>query len=422
MRRHILLSFVPLFSLVAIPQAAAQDLQTAITDALAHSPAMDEAAAQEAAAKAGLDRAKSEANPLLRVEGSVGTGRIDNGGFFGFTAANTTPLALQATGEMPLFTGGRISAAVDQARGGLEIARLQSEQARLQTVVNAVSTYADVLASRKLAARYRKLVDALVEVERQAGLRFESGEIPNTDLAQARARKAEGDAGLAQAEGRRISAEARYERLTGKPAGELAALPGPPPTAASLDEAMDLARKANPALQQAEHAVDVARAGTRAARAEGMPTIGAFAEAARVKDQFFPNYRANSLAVGIRGRWTLWAGGRVLTQTRKADAELTAAQARARGAGLAVEGMVIDAWQGLQTASRMAEATRLRASAADEALRSTQLEAKVGQKPTLAVLDAEREALEAEASRIESEGMRLVAAYRLNALTGMIAP
>lgn len=420
--RRLLVSLLPLSCAVVVPLAAAQDLETAIADALAYSPAMEAAAADEKAAEAGVDRARTERNPLLRVEGSIGTGRIDNNGFFGFTADDTTPLALQATGEFPLFTGGRVSAAIDQARGGLEIAQQQSEQARLQTVVDTVSAYSDVLASRKLAARYGKLVDALSEVERQAGLRFQTGEIPNTDLAQARARKAEGDAGLAQAEGRRKSAEARYQRLTGKAAGDLAPLPAPPATPATLDDAVDLALQANPALQQAQGAVRVAKAGARAARAEGLPTVGAFAEAARVKDQFFPDYRANSVSVGIRGRWTLWAGGRVQTQTRKADAELSAAEARARGAGLAVEGMVIDAWQGLVTANRMAEATTLRSAAAEEALRSTRLEAQVGEKPTLAVLDAEREALEAEAGRIEAEGMRLVAAYRLNALTGSIAP
>ena len=44
------------------------------------------------------------------------------------------------------------------------------------------------------------------------------------------------------------------------------------------------------------------RAGVRSARAEGMPTLGAFAEAAHVRDQFFPGYKADSLAAGVRGR------------------------------------------------------------------------------------------------------------------------
>ena len=421
MRRLIQL-LLPLSCVVASSPAAAQDVATAIADALAHAPALDEAAANEVAAKARLDRARTERNPSVRVEGSAGVGRIDPGGFFGLTADNTVPLAVQATGEFPLFTGGRIRAVIDQAQGGAEIARLQAEQARLQTIVYAVSAYADVLTSRKLVYRFSQLVAELTEVERQTGLRFQAGDVASTELAQARARRAEAEAGLAQAEGCRASAEARFERLTGKAPGALAPLPVPPLVPATLDEALDGARRSNPSLQQAERAVAVAQAGVRAAKAEGMPTVGAFAEAAHVRDQFFPGYKADSVAVGVRGRWTLWAGGRVAAQTRTADAELSASLARARGAAQTVEGMVIDAWQGYRTAGRTAEATALRSAAAAEALRGTRLEAQVGAKPTLAVLDAEREALEAESAEIETQGARLVAAYRLNALTGNLVP
>lgn len=422
MRHMLLVAVLPLSCIAAAPRVAAQDLDAAIADALASTPVLAEAAANEAAAKARLDRARAESNPLLRVEGSVGTGRIDNGGFFGITADNVTPLALQATAEMPLYAGGRVSSAIDQARGGANMARLGAAQTRLQTVVLAVSTYTEVLVSRKLEARYAQLVGELVETERQARLRFRTGEIASSELAQARARKAEADAGFAQAQGRRASAEAAYQRLTGKPAGQLAPLPGLPPVPPTLDQALDMARAANPALQQAKAGVDVARAGVRSAKAEGLPTIGAYAEAAHVRDQFFPGYKANSVSVGVRGRWTLWAGGRVAAQTRAADADLDASEARMRQTDQALQGMVIDAWQGLITAQRMTEASRLRSDAAAEALRGTRLEAQVGAKPTLAVLDAEREAIEAESALLQAEGMRTVAAWRLNALTGNIAP
>ena len=39
----------------------------------------------------------------------------------------------------------------------------------------------------------------------------------------------------------------------------------------------------------------------------------------------------------------------------------------------------------------------------------------------LAVLDAEREAVEAEAALLDSEGRQTVAAWQLNALTGALA-
>jgi outer membrane protein len=418
--RRFRASLIALTLILPAAPVMAQDLAAAISGALSNAPALAEAQAGEAAAQARLDRAKAERNPLVRVEGSYGAGRIDNGGFFGITADNVSPLAVQGTAEMPLYAGGRISSAVDQARGGAAMARFAAEQARLQTVVLAVSTYAEALTARKLEARHAQLTRALAETERQAGLRFRAGEIASSEFAQARARRAEAEAGLAQAQGRRTSAEAAFQRLVGQPAGELAALPQLPPVPPTLGEALDMARAHNPALQEARAGVDVARAGVRSAKAEAMPTIGAFAEAAHVRDQFFPGYKADSVAVGVRGRWTLWAGGRVSAQTRAAQADLNAGEARLRQADKTLEGMVIDAWQSLGTARRMTEASLLRRDAAAEALRGARLEAQVGAKPTLAVLDAEREAIEAESALLQAEAMQIVAAWRLNALTGNI--
>lgn len=420
--RYLVLRLAALSCVVSASAASAQDLAATIADALANVPALAEADAGEAAAKARVDQARAEKNPLLRLEGSAGIGRIDNRGFFGITADNVSPLALQAAVEMPLYTGGRTSSAINQARRGAEMARFAAQSTRLQTIILAVSTYADVLIARKLEARYQTLVNALTETERQAGLRYRAGEIPRSDLALATARRAEADAGLAQAQGRRTSSEAAYLRLTRRPAGDLAPLTELPRVPPTLDQALGMARQSNPALQQARAGVELSRAGVRAARAEGMPTVGVFAEAAHVRDQFFPGYKADSVAVGLRGRWSLWSGGRVAAKERAASADLMGSQARLRQADQALEGMVIDAWQGLVTATRLTRASALRRDAAAESLRGTRLEAQVGAKPTLAVLDAEREAIEAEAASLQAEAAQIVAAWQLNALTGNIAP
>ena len=417
MRRYVL-TLLGLACAAITPPVAAQDLAAAIAAAQATAPALAEAEAGEAAAGGRLDRARAERNPLLRIEGMAGFGRIDNDGFFGITADNVNPLALQATAEMPLFTGGRVRSAVDQARGGADLARYTTMQARLDVGVQAVAAYADVLASRQIEQSRERLVAELREVERQAGLQFKVGEISSSECAQASARKAEAEAGLAAAHGRRMSAEAAFARLTGLPPGDLAAMPALPAVPASLAEALALAAANNPALKQAELGTVIARAAERGAKAQGMPTIGAFAEAAHVRDQFFPGYKANSASVGLRGRWIPFAGGRTSADMRTARAELASAEARARQARLNLEGMVIDSWHGLAAAEAVRAASQARGIAAEAALRGIRLEAQVGAKPTLAVLDAEREATEAQTALIDAEGRRQVTAWRLNALTG----
>jgi outer membrane protein len=98
--RRLILPLITLSCLAAASPASAQNLVAAITDALTNAPTLAEANAGEAAAKARLDRARAESNPLLRIEGSYGAGRIDNGGFFGIAPANVNPLAMQAVAAL----------------------------------------------------------------------------------------------------------------------------------------------------------------------------------------------------------------------------------------------------------------------------------------------------------------------------------
>jgi len=372
-RLLILLSTLPLLAGSPAWAQMGHDLNATIADALAHAPALAEAQAGETEALARLEGARAQGNPMLSIEGQIGLGRIDNGGFFGFAARNVTPMALRAGAEMPLYAGGRVAAAIASAKEGQAMATLALADARSRVIVGAVVAYAEVLTARRIETRYQQMAVELAEVERQARLRFQSGEIPTSDLAASTARRAEGEAGLASAQGRRITAEAQYARVTGHEAGTLAPLPAMPATPPTLDEAMDGAHRNNPSLAQAEKGIDIARAGVRGAKAESLPTVGAFAEATRTRDQFFPDYRADAMAVGIRGRWTIWAGGRTAAKIHEADAVLDATEARARDAWEQIDAAVIAAWTGLKTAGRMVEASAARSAAATEALRSVRL-------------------------------------------------
>ena len=62
------------------------------------------------------------------------------------------------------------------------------------------------------------------------------------------------------------------------------------------------------------------------------------------------------------------------------------------------------------------EAAADRASAATIALESVRHEVRVGQKPTLDLLDAERDALAAYSAGVAARGGAVAAAYHLNAL------
>jgi outer membrane protein len=84
----------------------------------------------------------------------------------------------------------------------------------------------------------------------------------------------------------------------------------------------------------------------------------------------------------------------------------------------AVDEQTISAFQGVRSAVLVEAATASQALAAAEARDSVSYEMRVGMKPQLDLLDAEREATAAAVNEISAQSDRIVTAYRLLALLG----
>lgn len=414
-RRALLLGL----ALTAALPAHAQSLDAAIAAALDHAPELAAARAREAGAGARLDQARAERMPVATLQGQVATGRIDPQGFFGLSADDVTPRSAQFGTELPLFTGGRIAAATAQARAGVDAARAGTEAVALELRVAVVRAYAGAIAARENAASYERMVATLAEVRRQAGLRFQSGAGTSTEVAQADVRIAEAEAARAAALGQERVALATLASLTGSavtPDAELLPPPLPPLARAA---AVEQAVAHNPVLAAARRMADMARSGVDAARAERLPVVSAYAEAATVRDQFFPGYKADSASIGLRARWTLFDGGRTAAKRRGAEADRAEREAQAQATQAMVERQTITAWEALMSARASFDAATKRVEAARAALRGTRLESQTGAQPMLAVLDAEREAAAAEAARTAAAADMQVQAQVLASMTGV---
>lgn len=405
-----------LLASIALPSQATT-LDEAIAAALAHAPAIKAASADRDAAAARVDEAKAGRLPTATLSGSIGWGRLDPQNFFGLGSANVTPRAAQVTVEQPLYAGGRVRAGIAQAKAGDDAAKAGETAIRSRLIAMVARAYGDVLAGRRLVALNQDLLIQMQEIERQAQLRYKAGESPSTDVAQAGARLAEAEAGVAQARGYAIAADARFSNLTGLSPDGVETIPANPDVPATLDEALDVAFQHSPSLAEAEAALRAARAAARGTRAERLPTVGAFAEGAMVRDQFFPDYRADSATVGVRARWQLFNAG-VSARVTGSDSAVRAAEARLDAARDGVKEEVIVAFQSAQTALLVEAASARQAEAAGQARDSVRHEVRVGMKPQLDLLNAEREATAAEAALAKARTDRIATAYQLLGLIG----
>jgi TolC family type I secretion outer membrane protein len=288
--------------------------------------------------------------------------------------------------------------------------------AKALLAAQAAEAYVAVLSAREILALNEAQVRQMAEIASQAQLRFKGGETPRTDLDQARARLAEAQAGLARASGDVARARAHFVAVIGAEPDDLETLPAPPPVPSSLDEAMAMALRTSPALVAAQAQARAADAGVRHAQADRLPSLALTATASSTRDQFFPGYRADGVTVGVQGRWMLFSGGLITGRINEAQAGARGARSAVDAARAQVREAVTGAWEDVQTARALVRAAADQSAAAASALDSVRNEVRVGQKPSLDLLDAEREALAAQSAGVAARGGAVVAAYRLNAL------
>lgn len=415
MRRAALIAAGALLALPRLVQATT--LEDAIAAARAYNPDLRAARARTDAAGARLDAAKGARLPTVGVTGEYMSGRNDLGGFFNFAAADVDPRSVRLELSQPLYAGGALAAGVDQARAEQAGAKARLVQADDGLQVAVARAYADVRATEAFFEASRAQTKTFDEWGRQAQLRFAAGEIPRSDLELTLARGAEARAGTARAQGALAVARARYAALVGaepvalEPVADDGVMP-------ALDDVLARAEIVSPALQAAEAGVRAAQAATRAAAAQGLPSFSVAARAEQVRDQFFPGYRSDAVTVGVQGRWTLFAGGRVEAAKAQAAASVRAAEAERDAARAALKTAVIGAWSDLQANRLAAVAARDQVQAANRAVESLRQEVRVGQRPLLDLLDAERDQLGAMARALAAEGAVTVSARQLTILVG----
>ncbi len=204
--------------------------------------------------------------PTVNAAGS--TSYSDTG-----NAPDRNSIGATVTASQPLYTGGRVSAAVNAAEATVLAGRQNLrnlEQTILQQVIQA---YQDVLRDQQIVAIRQQSVTVLGNQFDETTARFEAGLLTRTDTARAEAQLAASRAQLSSAQAQLQISRANYTTLVGQNPGELitpATLPGLP---ADVDQAFVAAEAANPNLRRAQIAEQASRFRVAQVRAQRRPTV-----------------------------------------------------------------------------------------------------------------------------------------------------
>jgi outer membrane protein len=402
---------------------SAETLESALARAYGNNPTLNAQRANVRSTDENVARAKSGYRP--QVNGSADVGRtftdVNRGGAAGSTIERLTPRGFGVEIDQSIFNGFRTVNSVRQAESSVFGARENLNNNEQNTLFDSASVYMNVLRDTAILDLQRNNVEVIDEQLRQTRDRFNVGEVTRTDVAQAESRLAASRSQASLAEANLRTSIAQYRQVVGVEPRQLA--PGRPLDRLlprNVDSALKIAFGEHPAIKAALHGVDVAELQVKIEEGALAPQVGVRGSVTQRYDSQISG--DNVLAASVVAQLTvpIYEGGQAYATTRQAKETVGQRRLEADSIRDQVRAAVISSWGQLEAARAQIQAAQAQVDAAETALNGVREEARVGQRTTLDVLNAQQELLNARVNLITAQRDRVVASYAVVQATGRL--
>lgn len=398
--------------------AHAESLRDALSSAYLYNPTLKAARAQLRATDEEAARARSGYRPII-------TGQSDHSYIETDTQpggkADYYPQNFSVTVSQPVFRGFRTVNAISQAEAAIEAGREDLRAAEHQILLQAVTSYVNVVRDQAVLNLRLNNVKVLSEQLKATQDRFAVGEVTKTDVAQAEASLAGARSFVAAARAALQASRAVYAQIVGK-MPTLLRDPGPTRLIPrSLDASIKRGEGESPLILAAVFRERAQHHAIRQAQGELLPQVDLQASYTHSIEPGTTIDRQNVTAVTGRVTVPIYEGGEVYARIRQGFETQAARRHQIDEAREQVRAEVISAWGVFTAASAQIISDNAQVDANRVALAGVKEEEKVGQRTVLDVLNAEQALLDSQVQLATSRRNLVVASYALLAVTGRIS-
>jgi outer membrane protein len=413
---------------LASAPATADSMEWALVQAYQNNPTLN---AQRAALRAqdeAVPQALSGYRPRVSVTASVGNqytwtqskAVTPIGPVYDVNHSDFTPHSVGVTATQTLFNGFQTAHRTRQAEAQVSSGRATLAVTEQTVLLNAATAYMNLIRDAAILELQRRNVEVLQEQLRQTRDRFNVGEVTRTDVAQSESRLAAGRAQVLSAESNYITSRAQYRQVIGVEPGKLApASPVDRYSPRTLATAIEAGRQFNPSIAAQMFGIDVALLQVKINESSLLPTV-----TGQVNVQQAWETNTSSLLqqfnASIVGQVTvpIYQGGQEYSLIRQAKETLGQQRVSLDTARDQIQANVTQSWGQLEAAKAQIQATTAQVNSAEIALNGVREEARVGQRTTLDVLNAQQELVNARVALVTAQHDRVVASYALLSSVG----
>jgi len=393
-------------------QASAETLEGALARAYRGNPTLNASRATTRYTDENVAIAQSGYRPTVALSADIGTSYTQ--GRFSSINLNqtTTPGGAGVTINQTIFNGFQTDNNVRRAESTVFSQRETLRFTELTVLYNAVQAYMNVLSNTATLELNRNNVEVLEEQLRQTRDRFNVGEVTRTDVAQAEARLAGARSQVSAAESALRTSIGIYRQNIGVEPRSLA--PGRPLdryVPGSLDAAIAIGLQEHPQISSAIHALDAAEAQVKVYEGQLYPQASVQGTVSQRYDSSFPG--DNGVSASLVGRVTIpiYEGGQVYAQVRQQKELVGQYRIQVDQIRDQIRAQIVDFWGRLEAAKAQVIAAQAQVQANEVALNGVREEARVGQRTTLDVLNAQQELLNSRVNLIVAQRDRVIYSY-----------
>jgi outer membrane protein len=431
LRRGIAIAITALAIATAWRSAAAETLYSALARAYQSNPQLNAQRAFVRSTDETVPQALSGYRPQIVGTASTGAQYSDTTGVsrvgnnvVGSTNARgyTQPRSVGITATQTLYNGFQNANRTRQAEQTVSRERETLRVIEQTVLLSAATIYMDVLRDMATLELQRNNVRVLQETLKQTRDRFNVGEVTRTDVAQAESQLAAGQSAMYAAESTLATSRANYRRIIGAEAAKLA--PGSPVDRFSpnnLPGAVSVGMQTHPTVTASMFGVDVAQLQVKVAEGALYPTLTLQGS---LQEQHEPQLTVQHLfaaAALIQLNVPIYQGGSQYSLIRQAKEGLGQQRLNLDQIRDQARATVVQSWGQLEGAKAQIRAAQEQVRASEIALNGVREEARVGQRTTLDVLNAQQALVNARVALVTAQHDRVVASFNLLAATGRLS-
>ena len=433
-RRSCTVVVAPCAALIAAAcPAAAETMESALAKAYQNNPQLNAQRAIVRQTDEGVPQALSGYRPNINANASIGrqysdltqslppTSFLPSGATFSAKGLST-PRSVGLTATQNFFNGqqtaNKVRAAESQVSAARETLRMMEES----VLLSAATVYMDMSRDSANLQVQQNNVRVLQRTLTDTRNRFNAGQVTSTDVAQAEAQLAAGEATQHSAESQLMTTRANYRRIIGvEPANLAAAAPVDRLAPSNLNAAVAAGIAENPSVTAALYGIDVAQLQVKIAEGALWPSLtGQYSiQEQRDPQLLTPKLFTNTVTLNLSV--PIYQGGAEYSAIRLDKENLNQQRLNVDQVRDQVRADVVQAWGQLQAAKAQVEAAKRQNDATERALTGVRNEAMAGQRTTQDVLNAEQALVNARQSLLVAQHDRVVASYSLLSAVGRLS-